>query len=133
MSKKRALSVPIEKCITDFQSKVKQGLEFVCTCCHCMMYRQSVVPYVRSKYTKASNELLEQVFSTEDDYVSSDGEQWVCKTCDGALRKGNMPLQAKANGLQLCPIPSQLSSLLFFKAKITLMTKGLHQWCSFLM
>jgi hypothetical protein len=30
---------------------------------------------------------------------------------DAALKRGNMPLQAKANGLQLCPIPSQLSDL----------------------
>ena len=28
---------------------------------------------------------------------------------DGILKKGNMPLQAKANGLQLCPVPNQLS------------------------
>ena len=35
----------------------------------------------------------------------------VCKTCDAALKRGNMPLQAKANGLQLCPIPNQLSGL----------------------
>ena len=33
------------------------------------------------------------------------------KTCDAALKRGNMPLQAKANGLQLCPILSQLSGL----------------------
>ena len=30
---------------------------------------------------------------------------------DGALKRGNMPLQAKANGLQLCPIPTKLSGL----------------------
>ena len=30
---------------------------------------------------------------------------------DGTLKKGHMPLQAKANGLQLCPVPSQLSGL----------------------
>ena len=30
---------------------------------------------------------------------------------DAALKKGNIPLQAKANGLQLCPIPNQLSGL----------------------
>ena len=31
--------------------------------------------------------------------------------CDAALKRGNMPLQAKANGLQLRPIPSELSAL----------------------
>ena len=83
-----------------------------------MMYKQTVVPYTKSKYTKASNELLEDVFSAEQSYVSSDGKQWVCKTCDGALKKDNMPLQAKANGLQLCPIPSQLSGLNLLELKL---------------
>ena len=92
-AKKRALSVPMDKYITDFQSKVKQGPEYVCTCCHCMMYKQTVVSYNRSKYHKASNELLEQVFSVEHSYTSSDGKQWVCVTCDGALKRGNMPLR----------------------------------------
>ena len=111
MAKKRALVVPMDKYIADFQSKVKQGPEFVCTCCHRMMYKLSVVPYNRGKYTKASSELLEQVLSAKHNYISSDGKQWVCTTCDSALKRGNMPLQAKANGLQLCPIPSQLSGL----------------------
>ena len=57
---------------------------------------QTVVPYTRTKYTKSSNELLECVFSAEHNYVSSDGRQWVCIICDGALKRGNMPLQAKA-------------------------------------
>ena len=111
MAKKRAAVVPMAKCIADFQSKIKVGPEFVCICCHCMMYKQTVVPYNFGKYTKASSELLEHVFSPEHNYISSNGKQWVCTTCDGALKKGNMPLQAKANGLQLCPIPSELSGL----------------------
>ena len=111
MAEKRALFVSMEKCIADFQAKVKQGPEFVCTCCHRMMCKQTVVPYNRTKYIKASNELLEQSFSAEHNYISSDGKQWVCKTCDAALKRGSMPLQAKANRLQLCPIPSQLSGL----------------------
>ena len=64
---------------------------------------QTVVPYNFGKYTKASSELLEHMFSPEHNYISSNG--------NGALKKGNMPLQAKAIGLQLCPIPSELSGL----------------------
>ena len=33
---------------------------------------------------------------------------------DGASKKGNMPLQAKTNGLQLCPIPNLILSVLYF-------------------
>ena len=104
-------SVPIEKAISTFQLKTKLGPEFVCTCCHRMMYKRSVVPCNRSKYTKTSSTVLEQVFSSEHNYISSNGKQWVCNTCDRALSRGNLPLQAKANGLQLSPIPPELSNL----------------------
>ena len=35
----------------------------------------------------------------------------ICRTCDNMLRKGKMPVQAKANGLQLDPIPNELEDL----------------------
>ena len=38
-------------------------------------------------------------------------KQWVCNTCDRTLSRGNMPLQAKANGLQLCHVPPELADL----------------------
>lgn len=43
----------MEKCISDFQSEVKQGPEFVCMCCHRIMYEQTVVLYKLGNYTKA--------------------------------------------------------------------------------
>ena len=55
--------------------------------------------------------MLSKVFSQDLKYVCSDCKQWVCKTCDSALTRDNIPLQAKANGLQLQPIPPGLSSL----------------------
>ena len=39
------------------------------------------------------------------------GKQWVCKTCDGALCRGNLPVQAKANGMELDSEPTELSCL----------------------
>ena len=75
------------------------------------MYRQTVIPYNRSKYSKASESMLQQVFCDEYRYVSSDGNVWVCKTCDRALMRGKIPIQAKANNLQLSVIPPQLSDL----------------------
>ena len=35
----------------------------------------------------------------------------VRKTCDRALMRGSMPLQAKADGLQLCQVPFELTGL----------------------
>lgn len=84
------------------------GPDFVCTVCHRMMYKQNVIPANKCKYTKANYELLERVFCTERSYTS---KQWLCRTCDSALSRGNLPVQAKANGLQLDPVPDELSSL----------------------
>ena len=108
MAEKRTMKVSIDDA---FISKIKMGPDFVCTCCHHMMYKQMVLSFNKSKYTKASNQLLEQVFSNQYLYTSTHGQIWLCKTCDTALSRGSMPVQAKANNLQLDEIPVQLSTL----------------------
>ena len=110
-AKNRAFAISIDNAIATFQSKAKMGPDFLCTICHRMMYKQNVVLCNKLKYTKASNELLEQVFCPEYGYISSDGQQWLCRTCHNALSRGTMPVQAKANNLQLDPIPNELSTL----------------------
>ena len=41
--------------------------------------------------------------------VCDTGKEWVCITCARELKRGMIPLQAKANGLQLSDIPNELS------------------------
>ena len=74
-----------------------------------MMYKQNVITFNMQKYTKCTDEMLQNILSEGSLY--DDGKQWMCKTCDGALIKGNIPAQAKANGLKLPPIPPELSCL----------------------
>ena len=77
-----------------------------------MMYRKSVVACNKVKYTKTSTDVLHKVFSPDYSYISFGGKEWICKTCDRALRRGCMPVQAKANnGLQLSDVPPELSGL----------------------
>ena len=73
------------------------------------MYRQTVVLLSIEKYTKASPTLILDVL--RDLYTSSDGNQWICITCNAALLRGNMPTQALANGLKLPQVPPELSCL----------------------
>ena len=73
-----------------------------------MMYSKSVAPYNLAKYSKCSNDLRENVFHAD---YRIDGNEWVCLTCDRALKHGVMPLQAKANGLKLFQIPADLNAL----------------------
>ncbi len=111
MASMRASNVSVQQAIMSFHSDIKNGPDFVYSCCHRLMYSKSVAPCNLAKYTKCSNNLLECVFSADLRYVSDTGNEWVCKTCDRALKRGVMPLQAKANRLQLSEIPPELSDL----------------------
>ena len=101
----------VQQAIETFLTVIRNGPDFVCTCCHRLMYRNSVVPCNPAKYTKCSDDLLSSVFSADLRYVCDTDDEYVCKTCDRALKRGVMPLQAKANGLQLCEILPDLNAL----------------------
>ena len=88
---------------------MKVGPEYVCTSCHRMMYKHSVVFFKPAKYTKVTPELLLKI--DEHSYVSFDNKQWICKTCDSSLSRNVLPLQAKANGMGLDVVPPELACL----------------------
>ena len=93
-----------------FEEKIKSGPDYVCTCCHRMMYRPNVRPYHKEKFSKLTKEqhaVILEAFM----YTSTDGRTWICVTCERTLQKGKMPRQAKANGLGLFDIPHELSQL----------------------
>jgi hypothetical protein len=110
-SKKKKRCLSIVDVIEEFHIKVKNGPNYVCTVCHRLMYKESVISYNKLKYVKASAELLASVFNARFEYISFDNKIWVCNCCDRSLMRGNMPLQAKANGFSLPEIPQELSSL----------------------
>ena len=101
----------IKQAIVSLHSDIKNEPDFVCTCCHHLMYRKSVILCNPVKYSKCGDELLNCVFSADLRYVCDTGDEYVCKTCDRALKRGVMPLQAKANGLKLSEIPPELADL----------------------
>jgi DNA replication protein DnaC len=89
-----------------FISAVKEGPDYICACCHRLMYRKTVLEFKISKYTKAPQE-----FATMSERTSAKDKVWICKTCDYALRRGRMPAQAIANKLDLEDTPTELSDL----------------------
>ena len=62
------------------------------------------------KYSRCSAEVLQNVFGEDSSYTCSSGKQWVCRTCDAILTRGNIPVQALANGFKLPSIPSSSTS-----------------------
>lgn len=106
------ISVPLQPVIDSFIAKAKHGSDYVCTSCHRLMYRQTVVPLNVHKYTKTNHAILADVFDADNLYTSFDGNRWICVTCNAALTRGNMPTQAVANGLRLPQIPPEELSCL---------------------
>ena len=109
MSANRNKQLSIDEAVCIFFMGIKEGPDCVCTVCHRMMYRLGVCPYNRLNYHKCSADMLQTVFSME--YVCSDGSQWICRTCNIQLKRGSLPVQAKANGLALNVVPCELSDL----------------------
>ena len=100
----------IENAGNKFLQDIKIGPEYICTICHRMLYRQTVVLFHKEKLTKLTPDFVENVV---DPYLkeSAEGKTWICTTCKGCLSKGRMPAQAKANSLQLDQIPEELQDL----------------------
>ena len=96
----------VEEVSKVFLSAVKEGPDYICACCHRLMYRKTVLEFNISKYTKAPEE-----FATMSVCTSAKDKVWLCKTCDYALRRGRMPAQANANKLDLEDVPTELSDL----------------------
>ena len=50
--------------------------------------------------------------------MSFDSKQWICKTCDSALSRSKLPVQAEANGLQLDTVPPELNDLYMLELRL---------------
>ena len=100
--KQRSAPSNILKASQAFLTATKEGPDYMCVCCNRLMYRKTVIEFKVTKYSKAPDD-----FTVPD----SGTKQWMCKTCDNALKRGKLPAQAKANNLDLEDIPSELADL----------------------
>ena len=101
----------MEKVSQSFTQAISEGPDFICNCCHRLMYKKTVKEFSCDKYTKVSSDLLHAMFPPESEMVSAEMKVWICKTCDYTLKRGKMPAQAKANNMSLVNVPAVLSDL----------------------
>ena len=90
-----------------FCDHVKEMPEYVCRCCHRMLYKQSVLRFQEMKYKKTL--VVNKVLNSKYIYPS----EYICSTChrDLTSKPPKMPSQSAANGLLLPKIPSDLADL----------------------
>ena len=92
-----------------FQRKIDEKPEFVCLCCHRVLYRGSMEIFTQDKYDMTNHTVQKAL----DQEIVPEKQQFICQTCHRDLRKQypRMPSQAVANGLKLDHIPEELQDL----------------------
>ena len=68
--------------IAKFQALIEQGPYYICTVCHRLLYRKSVVTLNLMAYE------LRDIIT---DILSFNNEKYICKTCHNKLRKNKKP------------------------------------------
>ena len=84
------------------QALIEQGPYYICTVCHRLLYRKSVVTLNLMAYE------LRDIIT---DILSFHNEKYICKTCHNKLRKNKKPCQAVCNKVQVFDDPEELKVL----------------------
>ena len=94
--------------IDNFHEAIKEGPEFVCTCCDQLWYRSSVLECKADSYKfEHFEDKPSTLFLT--DTRSIENKEWICRTCHNDLKKGSkVPTCSKANGMSFPDKPAVL-------------------------
>lgn len=96
-----------------FLKACEQKPEFVCTCCHRLLFKKTVKTFQDRNYD-FTNETVVKTLAEKYRYKSQCHDaEYICFTCHNNLhkKKPKMPAQAVANGLSLPEIPEELKNL----------------------
>jgi len=100
----------IETLVNKFRRQICDGPDYICVCCHRMLYKESIQKFIPTKFTKVTKKLIETILKNKPE-TKNNSTNFLCKTCNNYLRIGKLPPQAAINGLLLHNIPEELSSL----------------------
>ena len=104
ISKKKANDVQhkLDHYISVFQNKIREGPYYICSVCHRILYRKTVMLLKENKYS------VHRLFT---EIKSFDDKQYICRTCHAKVSKGQVSCQAVGNKLEVDRIPPELSVL----------------------
>ena len=71
-----------------FIAATKEGPDYKCVCCNRLMYRKTVIQFKVIKYSKAPDDFTVTL-------PDAGTKQWICKTCDNALKRGSCLLKPR--------------------------------------
>ncbi len=95
-----------------YLKNIKEKPIFICTCCHRMFYKKSTVLFKSERY-KWGFLVVQKALANVVQKISSDSNEYICKTCDKHLRRKEptMPAQAEVNIGKLDAIPPVLQDI----------------------
>ncbi|XP_071142082.1 uncharacterized protein [Mytilus edulis] len=107
-----------------FRQQVRDGPIYICSVCIKLKFRKQVIQLDTEKYLKkgkqsaaVANQCISFEFKstcTADCPIKCETinhKLWICYTCHRHLIKSEVPADARANGLELTPIPEELKYL----------------------
>ena len=96
--------VNLDRCISKFQSRIKEGPYYICSVCNRLLYRKSVKLLEKKKYSSVPK----NVFTNT---ASFDSKEYICTTCHSKVVKGKIPCQAVYIDMSVDEIPAELALL----------------------
>ena len=92
--------------IKSFHNSIQLGPEYICTCCDQLWFKSSVKQCSVNLYKSCSPNILNISITGRN---SVDNREWICWTCDWALKNGKLPACAKANKMTFPVKPDVLN------------------------
>lgn len=110
-----------EEVINLFRRNTAQGLDYVCCCCHRLLFVKQVQPYDRNTYANSektasvANVCINGTFLHQCTAFCSENcsrsNLWICFACHCKIIAGNIPPEAAAINMRFEPVPKELSCL----------------------
>lgn len=110
-----------EEVINLFRRNTAQGPDYVCCCCHRLLFVNQVQPCDRNTYANSektasvANVCIKDTFLHQCTAFCSENcsrsNLWICFTCHRKIIAGNIPPEAAANNMHIEPVPKELSCL----------------------
>ena len=96
----------MSKIITNFHENIKDGPEYICTCCDQLWYKSSVTKCNPNLYKMCLDNILDVCVTG---VKSINDTEWICSTCHSNLKDGKLPSCAKANKMTFPDKPEVLN------------------------
>ena len=96
----------MSKIIKNFHENIKDGPEYICTCCDQLWYKASVTKCNPNLYKMCSDNILDVCVTG---IKSINDTEWICSTCHSNLKDGRLPSCAKANKMTFPDKPEVLN------------------------